>query len=555
MPQNITINNPIMRKLICISLLILATAAIMAVPAKRGLWSTITLSDGTKVRVELRGDEHLRYLQAEDGTCYIKKNGVYERVDLATLQARDVKNRSRRKVIYASTADGLGKYGQMSLGALPSIGEYTIPVVMVQFSDMAFQSTTTIEKMKRYYNEEGYSDEEGCVGSVRDYFVAQSHGMFVPTFDVVGIVTLSKSYKYYGENGKDDLYDLHLDDLPGDVINAAIEQLGVDFSKYVVPAGDANHSEGVPLLAMFYAGPGEATEFDEFAEDYLWPCEWDDVDDITEGNYVGIHFNSFFIGNELYYDKKLMGIGVFCHEMSHALGLPDFYVTDYSYEGDYAFDLWSIMDSGPYVCDTYAPVGYMAYEKSYMGWLKLKEFGDAEEVTLQSPLGTAENSAYIIRNSNTETFIFENHQPDTWYPSAWGSGVMVSRFAYNKQKWYINTVNNVQSAKRALMLTANNAILPYDFSPQNLYGNGVNSIQSLKTLSGEDKDVNISNIVKNDDGTITLTVNHTANGISTIQKHPEPKMYYTLQGCYAGNDYQQLHPGIYIVNGQKVVKK
>ena len=92
-------------------------------------------------------------------------------------------------------------------------------------------------------------------------------------------------------------------------------------------------------------------------------------------------------------------------------------------------------------------------------------------------------------------------------------------------------------------------------SQKNLYGNGVNSIQSMKTLSGEDQAVNISNIVKNDDGTITLTID-TTTGISTIRQNSESStMYYTLQGCYAGNDYQQLNRGLYIVNGQKVVKK
>lgn len=538
----------------------LVTTAAMAVPAKRGLWSTITLSDGTQVRVELRGDEHLHYLQATDGTCYVKNNGVYERVDAATLHARRVQRKSSRRVIYASTADGLGEYGKMSMGSLPSIGEYTIPVVMVQFSDMEFQSTTTVEKMTRYYNEEGYSDEQYCVGSVRDYFKAQSGGMFVPTFDVVGIITLSKPYKYYGEHDEndEDIVDKRVDDLPGDVISAAVSQLGVDFSKYVVPAGDENHSEGVPLMAMFFAGPGEATEPMETGADYLWPCEWDDADDpIAQGNYAGVHFNSFFIGNELNYDRTLMGMGVFCHETGHALGLPDFYVTDYSYEGDSAFGPWSIMDSGCYINNAHAPVGYMAYEKSCMGWLELKEIGDAKEVTLQSPIGLAENSAYIIRSSDTETFIFENRQPSTWYPKGMGSGVMVSRIAYDQEQWAINTLNNIQSAKRALMLTANNVTMDFgtNASLKNLYGNGVNSIQSLKTLSGEDQAVNISNIVKNDDGTITLTID-TTTGISTIRQNSESStMYYTLQGCYAGNDYQQLNRGLYIVNGQKVVKK
>lgn len=148
-----------MKKLFIISLLLLSTVSVMAIPAKRGLWSTITLSDGTQVRVELRGDEHLHYLQAADGTCYIQKNGTYERTDAAVLQSRRAKRMSRRRTICASTSDGLGQYGKMSMGAAPSIGEYIVPVVMVQFSDLKFQSTTTIEKMKCYYNEEDYSDE------------------------------------------------------------------------------------------------------------------------------------------------------------------------------------------------------------------------------------------------------------------------------------------------------------------------------------------------------------------------------------------------------------
>ena len=214
------------------------------------------------------------------------------------------------------------------------------------------------------------------------------------------------------------------------------------------------------------------------------------------------------------------------------------------------------MDSGCHINDAHASVGYTAYEKSYMGWLELKEIGDAKEVTLQSPIGLAENSAYIIRSSDTETFIFENRQPSTWYPKSLGSGVMVSRIAYDQEQWAINTLNNIQSAKRALMLTADNVTMDFgtNASPKNLYGNGVNSIQSLKTLSEEDQAVNISNIVKNDDGTITLTLD-TTTGISTARRNLEPStMFYTLQGSCAGNDYQQLSRGLYIVNGKKVVK-
>ena len=505
------------------------TLTAMAIPAKRGLWRTITLADGTEVRAELVGDEHGHWLRAADGKCYVQNGAQFEVANEETLQARRETRlqtkQAKRKAIVATTSDGLGKKGTMSRGAVPSIGEYTIPVVMVQFSDLKFKSTTTIAKMTRYYNEEGYSDELTAVGSVRDFFVAQSGGQFVPHFEVVGIVTLSKSYSYYGQN---DSYgnDKNLDELPRDVVSAAVSQLGTDFSKFVVPAGDNYHTRGVPLLAMLYAGRGEATE-PSGGENYLWPCEWDaNEDPIGYGTYQGVHFNSFFIGNELNTGgSRLMGPAIFCHEFGHALGLPDFYCTDNSYSNDDPFGFWSLMDSGAYVDEyCFRPMGYNAYEKSYMGWLELKEIGSADAVTLQTPFGTAEGSAVIVRNSSTETFILENRQPGTWYPAAFESGVLVSRIAYSSTSWSNNRVNVYQNKKRACALTANGAKLYYSASSANLYGNnGRNSIASLTTYSGSTKDIGIKKITKNADGTITLTLNETPDPNPNPDPDPEPE--------------------------------
>ena len=204
------------------------------------------------------------------------------------------------------------------------------------------------------------------------------------------------------------------------------------------------------------------------------------------------------------------------------------------------------------------PIGYTAYEKSYMGWLELKEIGDAEQVTLQSPSGAGENSAYIIRASDTETFIFENRQPDTWYPAFMGSGVMVSRFAYDKDQWLDNTLNNIQSAKRGIIVTADRISFQDfdDVTPSNLFGNGVNRINALRTLSGEYQAVNLTNIVKNDDGTITLFFDPNATAIHS-SRHDDALSHniYTLQGTLAGRACQHLQPGIYITNGKKMVVK
>ena len=47
----------------------------------------------------------------------------------------------------------------------------------------------------------------------------------------------------------------------------------------------------------------------------------------------------------------ISGIGTFCHEYSHTLGLPDFYDTDYEDNGGVAAGMWtatSLMDGGNY---------------------------------------------------------------------------------------------------------------------------------------------------------------------------------------------------------------
>lgn len=376
---------------------------------------------------------------------------------------------ARPRVIGVSTGDGLGKYGQSGTGGVNSIGKYKIPVIMAQFPDLKFKNTTTVAKMTRYYNEKGYHDEPLCVGSARDYFLSQSRGMFDPEFEVVGIVTLPKSYKEYGGNvgGR----DKNVTGMVKDAVAEAVKQ-NVKFQKFVV-------NGAVPLVAVLYAGRGEATEPAETGSDYVWPQEFD-VNTEMSGFYV----NSYFVGNELDHSGELMGMGIFCHEFGHALGLPDFYPTDQSYSGDDAFGAWSIMDGGAYVNKCRAPEGYTAYERSVMGWLKLPELKDPQSVTLDTYDTENGQPAVLIRNDSRESFILENRQPGTWYPSQQGSGLLLMRIAYNRQEWNWNIPNNIQSKKRAMVVAASNRHMYYDALPQDLYGNGVDEIKTFKLFNG-----------------------------------------------------------------------
>ncbi len=58
------------RTLFFLAVLFGVAVSLHAVPAKRGVWRTITLADGTTVKVESVGDEYFHCLQAADGTRY-----------------------------------------------------------------------------------------------------------------------------------------------------------------------------------------------------------------------------------------------------------------------------------------------------------------------------------------------------------------------------------------------------------------------------------------------------------------------------------------------------
>lgn len=97
-----------MKKLSITLLLFAMVAMTFAVPARRGLSKTITLADGTKVKVELRGDEHGHYWQSADGVRYVasETKGIYKVADMEAIR----RNASaRRKTMSAVRAKKMAK--------------------------------------------------------------------------------------------------------------------------------------------------------------------------------------------------------------------------------------------------------------------------------------------------------------------------------------------------------------------------------------------------------------------------------------------------------------
>ena len=132
---------------------LLLTAVLMsltasAVPVQPGLWFTLTLADGTTVRAEAHGSEYGSWWEDADGQCYVlQEDGLCVKIDRQTLSENIKKSRAARRqprrIIDASTVSGLGYPGWNSGGAMPSNGEWDIPVLMVEFSDAKFKPQHT----------------------------------------------------------------------------------------------------------------------------------------------------------------------------------------------------------------------------------------------------------------------------------------------------------------------------------------------------------------------------------------------------------------------------
>ena len=469
--------------------------------------------DGTRVTVYRNGDGHtgVLFYTTEDGVvlvkgsngdlCYAYPEGdrlrssditahnaslrdthetdYIKSVNLDLKKATSVVKSRRRGVrrITSTSSDGLGTYGQYSSGAVPSIGNPVIPIIMVNFSDVKFEYTDAAH-LERQYNEEGYTDDYGAKGSARDYFMDQSNGMFKPEFRVVTEITLEKTAAYYGKDESEDDIDVNLDEFVTSALAEAVKK-GFKPKDYVY------NNSGVPCVVFIYAGQGEASSYDDGAEDCLWPCEWDDY-----GTYSGAVINSFFIGNEMEYtwtrkgssyvgsNPRYAGIGTFCHEFGHALGLPDFYCTNYGHE-ETPMGYWSIMDYGSYLNGGYSPVGYLAYEKSFMGWLNIRELTTAEEVTLAPSTASVGENAVLVRNdkNSKEYYIFENRQKGKWYPANMSGGMLATHFDYSASQWSNNTLNNDEDHMRATIFAADGQVEEY-------YAQGINFKSDLFPGSG-----------------------------------------------------------------------
>lgn len=418
------------QRIFILNALLCLVLSVWAVPAKRGVWCSLSLVDGTEVKAQLVGDEFLHYYVSEDGTKYVQdeSTGLYRKMtDEVTAQRRAAVRRAQaqgrqKRMLRKAQASNVFQGTKKGL------------IILVQFTDSKFKSGHDLALYERIANDENYSGNN-FRGSIKDYFKAQSHGQFELDFDVAGICQLQHPYAYYGKNNsqKEDVK-------PGEMVAEAClwaHEHGFDFSKY-----DWNGDGEVDQVFVLYAGHGEASYKDAntvwphmfylSASDYGKPLSLD-----------GVTVDTYACSSELNGDGNLDGIGTFCHEFSHCMGFPDLY--DTSYAGWFGMGDFDLMCSGSYNGDSKCPAGYSAYEKAECGWLTLKDMTNIEQET--SIVGvqpmSADGDAYIIKNKGHEDeyYILENRQKTGWDSYLPASGLMITHVDYDADFWDWNMPN------------------------------------------------------------------------------------------------------------------
>ena len=440
-----------MKKIGLIVLLSAIVGSVWAVPARRG-GLVVTQPDGSELTVYQHGDEHFHWLTNTQGEWLSMDADGYYRVTeaLSAEQIAAKRQTAPRRAEYQATPLNIATRGL---------------IILVNFKDAAFTtSKAEMDSMltgKNYtrnytYKYYGRNYTVESKGSAWKYFYDSSNGQYDPQFDVVGPVTVSQNMAYYGGNlGGGDKN-------PEAMIVEACKLVNdsVDFSLY------DNDNDGIAdFVYVIYAGYGEA---DGGAANTIWPHQYFIFQTLKLDN---TKIYRYACSNEMdNYTKHHTGIGTFCHEFSHVLGLPDLYETT-GYGTHKTMGQWSILDYGPYNNDGNTPPAYSAYERFFMGWLTPRLITEPENITLaelnesqEALLISSSDQHNLIGNDPDPTtfYLLENRQQTGWDEYLPGHGLMLTKIQYNYKKWFDNTVNNTAKSMGVDLIEADGKAPDYD---------------------------------------------------------------------------------------------
>lgn len=450
---------------------------------------------GDSLAIRTIGDEHYRYTQTEDGILVVSDStGVYYYADetgaASKFKAKNAGKRSaeakkflngldRQKAFrkhrdrhpdrfkrgatgraerpaWVPTADGSStSTSEVSAsGDAPRVlrlpdprahsrGNVRIPVLMIENNEARNLDSTEVYNI---LNKEGFSSNS-YRGSVRDYFVDQSTGVFEPVFDLY-FVKIENSFKNY--IGKENV-----------MIQDAVDVLRSKYASFDASVYDSDNDGEVDALAVLFAG-GEVEAYVNNVKKHLGGFQyelryqgggWKDGS-IDAGNRK--KFNNCFIIKQAEYLFP-----TFVHEFSHTMGLKDHYCvwsdscyinyrnTSIQAPGAHA---WDVMATGMYN-GTNSPPNYSAFERNFMGWLKYDSLTVEDWEIVIPPLGSS-NFAYKVGIGKNEWYVLENRQKVGWDSPLPNHGMIIWHIDYNQTFWDRDSLNDVPGHQRVDVVEA-----------------------------------------------------------------------------------------------------
>ena len=420
----------------------------------------VTQPDGSTVTVALHGDEFFHFTTTQDGYTVLKNGTGY--YTYATLEgdrlvpsnriARDVAQRTADDYTFLATIpkglndkvliqDGQRLKSQRN-SAIRRVGadgmmdydRFRGLIILINYNDKTFSMGNPgsfYSDMVNTPNYTGYTlngRQIRMTGSVRDYFYDNSAHIFDPVFDVVGPVNVDYPCTYpLGTSNATEVFEAAL--------RAANPM--VDYSDY--------DSDGDGYVDMvFFLVAGFSANYSGNNEDYLWPhmyyLYWTPPLD-------GVGFDLYACSTESAgwenYWADVNGIGTFCHEFGHVLGLPDLYDTDYRDSGGESLNPgdWSIMAGGSGSNFVRNPVGYRLDERYALGFTKPVLINEEGAYSIR-PIDESNTGFRLNTPNENEFFLIENRQSGKWDRNLPGHGMLVAKVdSTNERIWWSNQVN------------------------------------------------------------------------------------------------------------------
>ena len=479
----------------------------------------------------------------------------------------------------------------------PHIGSPRILVILAEFADKQFSVNQPRKAFHQFFNHPTTPDNlytEGVdavnyhnnlnYSSVATYFADQSNGQFTPQFDIYGQIKLSKPCQYYGGNNEKP------NEMTSDALALLTDSID-DISIY-----DSNNDGFIDCVFIIYAGESQNQGGDSTT---VWACNFnitpktitDKQGNTRKASLAACSGELVTINSKGTLYKVISGIGVPCHEFSHALWLPDIYPTSSPADktDNQEMEYWDLMDGGEYVRNGFCPAPYTAWEKWQMGWgnSNIQALTEANTYTM-TPYTQPGAVAYKIENpgNSNEYILLEYVAHEGWASYMPAEGLLAYHVVDYGGITRSSRYNDIAGKPRMAIIPADSicinynkenveneeykASLTHDLFPNNGYITALNDTMALPNFywytnpgTGLKSKTNsnfyainqaLKDITMDENGLSFTYIPDFATGIKgvTVRTAPADNRIYTVDGRYVGRDESKLPKGIYIRRGQLI---